>query len=181
MYDEGKILYVGGGHTTNTAETIDLTRTSPTWSWTGAMAYPRRHHNAVILPTGEVLVVGGLSGTGFNDLSTAVHPAEIWSPATGLWTMLASNTVNRGYHTTAILLPDGRVLCASGYTDNVHVNPATILWPPYLFADGSGTPAVRPTISGAPSVVHYHNEPFHISTNISAEDTTCGASHSLSS
>jgi hypothetical protein len=85
MYEEGKILYVGGGHTTNTAETIDLTRTSPAWSWTGSMAYQRRHHNAVILPTGEVLVVGGLSGSAFNDpLDRGASGGDLESDQRGL-------------------------------------------------------------------------------------------------
>jgi hypothetical protein len=159
MYDDGKVLYVGGGRTTNTAETIDLNKTSPTWSWTGSMAYPRRHHNAVILPTGEVLVVGGLSGTGFNDVSTAVHPAEIWSPTTGLWSTLASNTVNRGYHTSAVLLPDARVLL-TGSGDGAGApseRNAEIFSPPYLF---SGS---RPTISSRPSRIAYGNT-FRIGT-----------------
>ncbi len=153
MYDEGKILYAGGGHTTNSAEIIDLLQTSPAWKWTGAMAFPRRHHNAVILPTGEVLVVGGLSGTAFNDLSTAVHPAEIWSPTSGAWTTLASNTVNRGYHTTAILLPDARVLL-SGSGDGAgapNERNAEIFSPPYLFK------GPRPTISSSPSRLAYGN------------------------
>jgi galactose oxidase-like protein len=151
LYDEGRILYVGGGHTTNTAEIVDLRQSSPVWRWTGSMAYPRRHHNAVILPTGEVLVVGGLSGTLFNDLTTAVHPAEIWSPATGAWRTLASNTINRGYHTTAILLPDGRVLL-SGSGDGAGApseRNAEIFSPPYLFA------GARPAIGTAPSTVSY--------------------------
>ncbi|HEY7637525.1 MAG TPA: galactose oxidase-like domain-containing protein [Gemmatimonadales bacterium] len=154
MYDEGKIVYIGGGHTTNTAETIDLNQTTPKWSWTpGTMASPRRHHNAVILPTGQVLVVGGLSGSAFNDLSTAVHPAEIWDPGTGLFTTLASNTVNRGYHTTAILLPDGRVLL-SGSGDGAGApseKNAEIFSPPYLFN------GPRPTITSRPSRLAYNN------------------------
>jgi Domain of unknown function (DUF1929) len=151
MYDVGKILYVGGGHTTNTAETIDLTRTSPAWRWTGSMAYQRRHHNGVILPTGEVLVVGGLSGTAFNDLSTAVHPAEIWNPASGLWRTLASNTVSRGYHSTAILLPDGRVLL-SGSGDGAGApsqRNAEIFSPAYLFN------GPQPTVTSRPSRLAY--------------------------
>ena len=35
MYDDGKILYAGGGRTTNTAEIIDLNSSSPSWQWTG--------------------------------------------------------------------------------------------------------------------------------------------------
>lgn len=166
MYDEGRILYVGGGHTTATAETIDLRQTSPTWSWTGSMSYPRRHHNAVLLPTGEVLVVGGLSGTSFNDLTTAVHPAEIWSPATGLWTTLASNTVNRGYHTSAILLPDARVLLTgSGDGSGAPAERnAEIFSPPYLFN------GPRPTIASRPSRLAYTTT-FRIGTPDAASIT----------
>jgi hypothetical protein len=164
LYDEGKILYVGGGRTTNTAETIDLIH-SPTWKWTGAMAYQRRHHNAVLLPTGDVLVVGGVSGTAFNDLSTAVHPAEIWSPPdsnnpnSGVWSTLASNTVNRGYHTTAILLPDARVLL-TGSGDGAGAKSelnAEIFSPPYLFN------GPRPTITSSPSRLAYGNS-YRIAT-----------------
>ena len=85
MYLPGKILYVGGGRTTATAETIDLNLAAPVWKWTGSMAYPRRHLNATVLPTGEVLVTSGTRGTSFDEPSLAVHVAEIWNPTTGVW------------------------------------------------------------------------------------------------
>ncbi len=159
MYDEGRILYVGGGHTTNTAEVLDLNAASPVWTWTTSMAFARRHLNAVLLPTGDVLVVGGTGGTAGNDLSKAVHAAEMWDPSTGRWTTLAGNTVNRGYHTTAILLPDGRVLL-SGSGDGAGApseRNAELFKPPYLFA-GS-----RPVISDAPTSVGY-GETFDVTT-----------------
>ncbi|HEY8257097.1 MAG TPA: galactose oxidase early set domain-containing protein [Gemmatimonadales bacterium] len=151
MYDDGKILYVGGGHTTNTAEIIDLNQSPPKWQWTGSMAFARRHLNATVLPTGDVLVTGGVSGTGFNDLNTGVTAAELWSPSTSQWVTLASSIVTRGYHATSILLPDGRVLhtgSGDGATDPRQLN-AEIFSPPYLFA---GT---RPTIGSAPVTVRY--------------------------
>src|SRR4029077_20905097 len=73
MYDDGKILYVGGGRTTNTAEIIDLNSAAPAWQWTGSMANRRRHLNATVLPTGEMLVTGGSSGITFNDPKAPVH------------------------------------------------------------------------------------------------------------
>jgi PKD repeat protein len=151
MYDEGKILYAGGGRTTNTAEVIDLNSATPAWQWTGSMAYPRRQMNATLLPTGEVLVTGGTSGTEFNDLTQAVHAAEVWNPSTGLWTTLASNTINRGYHSTSLLLPDGRVL-HSGSGDGAGApaeRNAELFSPPYLFK------GPRPTIAEAPSRIGY--------------------------
>src|SRR5688572_895504 len=110
MYEPGKVLYAGGGRTTNTAEIIDLNQAAPVWRWTGSMAYARRHLNATILPTGQVLVTGGTAGTIHTDESKAVYAAELWDPATGKWTTLASGSVIRGYHSTAVLLRDGRVL-----------------------------------------------------------------------
>jgi hypothetical protein len=157
MYDDGKILYVGGGRTTNTAETIDLNSAAPAWQWTGSMAYARRHLNATVLPTGEVLVTGGTSGVTFNDPTAAVHAAELWNPATGLWSTLASNMVNRVYHATSILLPDGRVLHAGSGDAGPDQRNAELFSPPYLFK------GPRPTITAAPSLVGY-GMPFNVTT-----------------
>ena len=151
MYDVGKILYVGGGLTTNTAEIIDLNSATPTWQWAGSMMFPRRNLNATLLPTGEVLVTGGSSSTIAKDITMAVRAAELWSPTTGTWTVLASNTVGRTYHSTSILLPDGRVL-HTGSGDgggNPDERNAELFSPPYLFK------GPRSTISAAPSLVGY--------------------------
>jgi hypothetical protein len=156
MYEPGKILYVGGGRTTNTAEIIDLNKSPAAWSWTNPMEFQRRHLNATLLPTGDVLVTGGVSGTGFSDISTGVRAAELWNPATGAWRTLASSAINRGYHAASILLPDGRVLHSGGGDGSSQPNQrnAEIFSPPYLFtADGS--PAVRPVITSAPASVGY--------------------------
>ncbi|MEA2725394.1 MAG: hypothetical protein QOH59_3165, partial [Gemmatimonadales bacterium] len=141
----------GGARTTNTAEIIDLNSAAPAWQWTGAMAFPRRHLNATVLPTGEVLVTGGTGGTEFNDLTQAVRAAEIWSPVTGNWTTLRSAAVARGYHSTSILMPDGRVLHAGSgnNTGSPDELTAEFFSPPYLFK------GPRPTISAAPSLVGY--------------------------
>jgi PKD repeat protein len=157
MYDDGKILYVGGGRTTNTAEIIDLNSGAPAWRWTGSMAYPRRHLNAIVLPTGEVLVTGGSSGVTFNDYKAPIRAAELWNPATGLWTTLASNTVNRVYHASSILLPDGRILHAGSGDAGPDQRNAELFSPPYLFK-GS-----RPTITAAPSLIGY-GSPFNVTT-----------------
>jgi hypothetical protein len=151
MYDEGKILYAGGGLTTNTAEIIDLNQPAPTWQFTSPMAFARRHHNLTALPTGEVLATGGVSGPVFNDVSTGVHAAELWNPSTGQWTTLASNAITRGYHGTSLLLPDGRILNAgsgegAGAPDQRN---AELFSPPYL------SRGARPVIASAPTEVAY--------------------------
>jgi hypothetical protein len=151
MYDDGKILYAGGGFTTNTAEVIDLNQASPTWRWTGPMAHARRHLNLTVLPTGEVLATGGVGGTTFNDVSAGVHAAELWDPETGEWKTLASSAITRGYHASSLLLPDGRVLHAgsgegAGAPDQKN---GELFSPPYLLR------GPRPEITSAPSDVAY--------------------------
>ena len=89
---------------------IDLNKASPAWRQVQSMQYARRHLNATLLPTGEVLVTGGTSASGFNNPAGGVHAAELWNPETEKWTTLASNQVTRVYHSTSLLLLDGRVL-----------------------------------------------------------------------
>ena len=115
MYRPGEVLIVGGsdppsGAPTNTAEVINLGEAVPTWRSTGSMARPRRQLNATLLPDGRVLATGGTSAPGFTDPAGAVHAAEVWDPASGNWTTWASNQVTRVYHSTTLLLPDGRIL-----------------------------------------------------------------------
>jgi galactose oxidase len=167
MYDTGKVLFVGGGQDgvddlpANGAETIDLTANAPSWHVTSAMHFRRRQHNATILPDGTVLVTGGTQGPGFNDVDPAspVHVAELWDPNAGTWTVLAEEAVDRCYHSTALLLPDGRVFSAGGGeyapANNVANPPgdthadAQLFSPPYLFR------GPRPTFTGAPDAVFY--------------------------
>jgi Domain of unknown function (DUF1929)/Glyoxal oxidase N-terminus/Kelch motif len=142
IYD-GKVLIAGGdgsttGPATNTAEIIDLNASSPRWSYTGSLAYARRQFNLTLLPDGKVLATGGSGGFGFDNASSPVYAAEMWDPATGKWTTMASISVYRGYHSTALLLPDGRVVSAGGEQTGAS---AEIYSPPYLFN------GARPTIT----------------------------------
>jgi Domain of unknown function (DUF4082)/Galactose oxidase-like, Early set domain/Divergent InlB B-repeat domain/Kelch motif len=154
MYDRGKVLAMGGGDPPmNTAAVIDLNQPSPAWRAVGAMTYARRQLNAVLLPDGKVLVTGGTSGPGFNDTTSPVFAAEMWDPVTELWTLMASATIPRLYHSAALLLPDGRVLSTggNGYPDT------EVYSPPYLFK------GARPTITSAPTAIDY-GQSFVIST-----------------
>nr|WP_305260034.1 glyoxal oxidase [Nitrosomonas sp.] len=156
MYAPGKILVVGGGSSPpkNTAEVIDLNVVSPSWRAVGSMQYARRQLNATLLPDGTVLATGGTSAPGFNDASGHVDAAELWNPETEEWTTLASSSgIPRVYHSTALLLPDGRVFSTGG---NGHPD-VEIYSPPYLFK------GARPIITSAPTDVAY-GDSFFIST-----------------
>jgi hypothetical protein len=160
MYGEGRVLYAGGGLTTNTAETVNLKRNPIQWVRTGSMAFARRHHNLTVLPTGEVLVTGGTAGDKFNDLTRMVRAAEIWNPDRGIWTIMASSSVDRAYHSVALLLPDGRVLqTGGGAAGDVAPNQpnAQYFSPPYLFR------GARPVISSVPTSLRY-SQSYRITT-----------------
>ena len=114
-YQPGKLLLVGGGTPTATAQTIDLNAGTPTWQSTYSMSAARRHLNATILPTGKVFVSGGTSATGFNNADGTVQTNELWDPYNdGRWTTMAVQHERRLYHSTAVLLKDGRVLSMGG-------------------------------------------------------------------
>jgi hypothetical protein len=160
MYAPGKILYAGGGDPpTNSAEVIDLNQAAPAWRSVPGMRVARRQMNATILADGQVLVTNGTSGPGFNDVTQAVHEAELWNPATESWTTMAREVVGRTYHSASMLLPDGRVL-SSGSGEGGGVSYANsqlnaqVFSPPYLF-NTDGTSAVRPLIASAPSTISY--------------------------
>src|SRR5205823_11653281 len=132
-------------------------------------------HNLTVLADGTVLATGGnSSGAGLVDLTPGapVYPAEQWNPATGQWRTLAAMQVTRQYHSSALLLPDGRVLSSGGgicgTCDQVGylAKNAEIFSPPYLFqADGSLAP--RPSIDAAPAQTSY-GAPMVITTGAPA-------------
>src|SRR5256886_13862875 len=98
MYDEGRILVAGGGANTTANPNDTTTGTSSTLAYTvdvrsgtsvvtptASMAFARQFANAVVLPNGQVMVIGGnTSGLKFNDTGSIFTP-EIWNPATGQW------------------------------------------------------------------------------------------------
>ena len=160
MYRPGKILYTGGAPSivkkttaTNAAATIDLTEANPKWKATAPMGTSRIYHTLTTLADGTVLAIGGETSSDQSVVTTGDLPTEIWNPATETWTPAAPIAVARNYHSTAILLPDGRVLSAGGGHTTGLGGPgqfnAQIFSPPYL----SNGP--RPTITGAPTASTY--------------------------
>jgi hypothetical protein len=162
---DSKVLYAGGGGNScptlpeRSAEIIDLADASPTWRPTGFMSVARRQTNLTILADGSALMTGGTSQCGFSPEAGAVFSAEIWDPATGQWTTVASAGVVRVYHSTTALLPDGRVLSTGGgdgggVSDQLSYE---IYSPPYLFK------GARPTYD-LPSTSMRYGEPLTVST-----------------
>jgi hypothetical protein len=112
----------------------------------------RWYSTAIALPTGQVLAFSGANrdevvgpGTG-----NAAKTVEMFDPATGEWSRMATATQERTYHNTATLLPDGRVLVGGhapiptlysahmtlpgGFSPNEGRDPTFEIYsPPYLF------------------------------------------------
>jgi galactose oxidase len=168
MYGPGKILAVGGATAYQDAGSVvdvQATRRATTINISGGpgrpvkvartseMAYARAFSNSVVLPNGEVLVVGGQQHPEpFTDTGAVLSP-ELWNPATGKFTVMAPEVIPRNYHSVAILLPDGRVFSGGGGLcgDCTTNHPdGQIFSPPYLF-NRNGTLARRPVIKSAPS------------------------------
>jgi Domain of unknown function (DUF1929) len=172
LFDSGKALVVGGSlgnDITAGANIIDIK--AGTITPTSPMTIERKWQNSVVLPTGNVLTVGGESQTGPAPAEDPGHAAvlyaESWDPATGQWTRRGDYTKQRFYHSTAVLLPDGRVMSAGGgqglgFADQRN---AEIYTPWYLYkSDGSGELAPRPSIESVSPTLAY-GQPFSIKTS----------------
>ena len=139
LLPNGKVLVAGGfldepgtilgGFTTPTAELYDPA--SGSWTTTGSLAQQRHQHTATLLPNGKVLVAGGdghYSGGGVQ------ASAELYDPTSGTWTSTGNLNARRRIH-TATLLPNGKVLVAGGFDNNIFASaelydPASGTWSP---------------------------------------------------
>jgi len=162
LYAPGLILKAGGApayqdtNATASAYTIQLDpgANGATVTKVAPMAYPRAFSSAVVLPSGQTVILGGQTRpVPFSD-DTAILIPEIWDPDGRVFRQLNAEKTPRVYHSTGILLPDGRVFsggggqCGQGCAAN-HFN-AEIHTPPYLL-NADGTAAARPRITAAPT------------------------------
>jgi plastocyanin len=133
-----------------TAEWIDLSVAAPAWQALPDMNVARDKVNSVLLPDGRVLVLGGF------ETPPDGGPVEIFDPedpASGF--QLGPNMKHaRGYHSAAILLPDGSVIM--GGDPNGGSTPNERYRPSYFFKP-------RPTIAGSPATVA-HGAAFSVQT-----------------
>ena len=85
-----------------------------TWLTVPAMAQGSFGHTLTLLPTGQVLAIGGFVGSPEDLLLDRV---ELFDPATRRWSTVGSLQVARTAH-SATLLRDGRVLVVGGRDDD---------------------------------------------------------------
>jgi N-acetylneuraminic acid mutarotase len=153
LLPDGKVLVAGGitpgtgGDPLASAELYDPA--TGKWSLTGSMTIGRLGQTATLLPSGNVMVTGGCTGTcsGGRPLATT----EFYDYLDGFWLFGPSMTTPRYLH-SATLLPDGDLLvtggepsttcCAATATAEVYT-PAAIGVKP-----ASGPPGQAVTITG---------------------------------
>jgi galactose oxidase len=162
-------IMVTGGHnnhstfTRKKCEILDLSAPVPQWRTTTPMNRRRQHHNTILLPDGKVLAVGGRRIALEVDKFATQKPffraiaqreAELFDPINETWTIMAAQTRPRLYHSTAVLLRDGRVFTCGGEQEP----SGEIYSPPYLFK------GPRPTLTGVPASVGYGST-FQVSSD----------------
>jgi hypothetical protein len=168
-----RVVNVGGGpaSTNSTAQTINVSTLSPTWSPATSIpdGRPRINVNAVLLPDSTILVCGGLQA--------APYPTWIYDPnaVVNAWQEMDEMNQPRHYHSCALLLPSGQVMMAGGASSggcSLSVeNSVEVFSPPYLF-NPDGTLASRPAIDAVdgevPTPSHapqfHHGHSFTIDT-----------------
>lgn len=121
MYDVGKILTVGGaanydsGAASKKAYIVDINGSEAKVERVGDMVYGRTYLNSIVLPSGEVVLIGGMPSATLFSNDGAVLAAEIWNPETKQFKVMASMIKPRAYHAFAILMKDGRVFAAGTF------------------------------------------------------------------
>ena len=116
------------------------------------MKLPRTRLNAVLLPTGQVVVVGGSFLD--RDASTASLRAEIFDPPNETWTPAGWDFYPRLNHSSALLLPDATVLVVGSSPRDVWEEHMEIYSPAYLY-NSDATLATRPVVISAPAEAGY--------------------------
>jgi hypothetical protein len=135
-------------------QTFDEANPGAGWTTGSPLNHGRAHHNTVQLPDRSMVTVGGgygiLNGNRRSGDAAIHRNIELYDPATGQWTLGPAQDELRTYHSTALLLPDGRVLSAGddGYGGSSN-DTAEVYEPPYLFK------GLRPSIASAPDAVTY--------------------------
>lgn len=139
----------GGASPTNTTETINPAAATPVWTYGTPLNIARYNHNLLYLPDGTLLVVGGDQSQHY---TSPVYQPELYNFTTKKWTLLPAQNAIRAYHSTAVLLPDGRVVSAGSDAGTPLDGTYEIYSPAYL----SNGP--RPTITSSPSSINYKQQ-----------------------
>lgn len=145
----------GTGEDVAAVEMIDFSDRYPRWKRQEDLIRPATQNNAVALPDGTVLIVGGRGGPeGEERVNT--YEYQLFNPDSGEIKTVAKTTVPRHDHSTLLLAPDGSVYSLGGNRvdlvpdhEDLGVPVLQVYKPAYMFK-GS-----RPVIAKAPKRIKY--------------------------
>ena len=156
-----EVLTAGGGNVdtttpaVNTTDLIDLAASTPTYTpgptlpagtlsdgTTEPAGEGKMYVSLVDLPNGKVLETGG----GLIDREEPVYEASVYDPIANTFTSVASDPVPRTYHSSAFLLPDGRVLAVGNNPGDGSFDMRISVYTPSYLYDGA-----RPQITSVAS------------------------------
>jgi hypothetical protein len=153
-----RIFVFGGGSSgaanAQSAESMDVTNLAPTPAWQrlADLNARRINVNGILLPDGTILVLGGHRNPGRFGANDPVLEPEIYDPIANSFTPQPPMQYPRGYHSVAILIPDGRVITAGGPGGAGGVDNQfnmEIFSPPYLFR------GPRPVVTAVPAAAQH--------------------------
>jgi len=157
-----KVMVMGGGNpSTATTEVIDLSSSTPKWVYGPNMSQPRIEMDATILPSGQVLALGGSLHD--EDTASASLNVDLYNPGSNTFSSAGAEIYARLYHSVSLLLPDATVWVAGGNPQRGTYEPHMEIYSPAYLFNGDGTLATRPTITGTSSVIGY-NGAFQVQT-----------------
>jgi N-acetylneuraminic acid mutarotase len=136
LLPNGEVLIAGGFNSCDDDFCSDLTDAelydpvTGNWLATASMSAAREQHTATLLPSGMVLVAGGLDEGGFSGVASTLASAEIYNPIFGRWTPASAMNARRA-GATATQLSGGWVLVTGGGTASSEVyQPGPGVWVP---------------------------------------------------
>jgi hypothetical protein len=150
-----RVMVMGGGFqsvdvdATASTAIADLKQPNPSFTPGPPMDAAKMYVNAVVLPDSTVFESGGGTKSIQFD-GTPVLSAQIFNPKTNAWRKVASPTVGRLYHSSAVLLPDGRVATFGSNPKTSFEMRIEVFTPPYL-----QTGTARPTVTGGETEFRY--------------------------
>lgn len=147
-----QLAWVAGGLTAvRSTYFVDFNAPKPTAVAGPALGAAKGYVSVADLPDLSVFETGG--GAGYN---SPVYEASILDPVTRTLTAVAPPTIGRTYHSSALTLPDGRVVTFGGDPsgDAAFELRVEVYSPPYLFHGDRPTIGAHPVEVGYGSSVH---------------------------
>ncbi|WP_340561284.1 galactose oxidase early set domain-containing protein [Streptomyces sp. GSL17-111] len=168
------VLYMGGDANDPTTYLLK----DDTWTKTGARAFGRTQDNTLILPDGSLFTVNGAPdirdyGNGpYNpNADQKYRSTELREPGGG-WRLGPVQRLPRGYHSNAVVMPDGRVMITGDelqqiandpdITDDMH-GTVEIYEPAYLHR------GERPHLGRAPKKMLRYQQHFTVGSRTAGE------------